>query len=136
MTMYKELRYFVDDRGYSLFDIFPTAIGQINLSKLDKGVVKAFHRHLLQDDFVLCISGRAKLVTANEDWSGVEETYLNPRNQKIVRIPHGKWHGYKALEEDTVILYYCTVRYNTEKPDELRSAWDSVGKEVWDISNA
>lgn len=132
----KPVKYFVDGRGYSMFDILPVAgNGQVNLSKLDKGVVKAFHLHEHQEDYVICISGRAKLALANANFSDVEEIYLSPLDQKIVRIPPGIYHGYMALEEGTVILYYVTTRYDNKHPDEQRARWDSLGKEFWDIDN-
>jgi dTDP-4-dehydrorhamnose 3,5-epimerase-like enzyme len=50
-----ELSTYVDDRGYSMFNIFPTSIGQVNVTKLDKGAVKAFHLHKLQRDYVASV---------------------------------------------------------------------------------
>jgi dTDP-4-dehydrorhamnose 3,5-epimerase len=135
----KKLQYFVDDRGYSLFDIFSDlrelddVAGQINLSGLDSGVVKAFHLHKWQDDLVVCLKGRVMLITAAKDGSDVEKTILSEKSPQVIYIPAGRWHGYKALDDGTIILYHCTQQFDKDSPDENRAPWDMLGKEIWDI---
>jgi dTDP-4-dehydrorhamnose 3,5-epimerase-like enzyme len=59
--------------------------------------------------------------------------FLSPMCTNKIMIPPRHWHGFQALDEDTVILYYTTVRYNVDNPDESRKQWDYLGKDVWDI---
>jgi len=132
----KSLVYFADDRGESLFDLFPETIGvgQVNVSRIDKGVVKAFHLHRNQNDYVICLSGRFRLLTAAEDGTDFNEHILSSRNPQVIEIDKDTYHGYQALEENSVILYYCDNRYDMDNPDEYRGSWEMFGKEVWDIN--
>jgi dTDP-4-dehydrorhamnose 3,5-epimerase len=127
--------YFADDRGWSIFDIFGGSDiqGQVNISRIDAGVVKAFHLHRRQDDYVICIEGKCKLIVANEDWTGLQQVVLDERNPGVFHIPAGSWHGYKGLDSGAKILYYCSNKYDGGNPDEERAPWDSYGKEIWDI---
>lgn len=127
--------YFADDRGWSIFDVFGDSDidGQINLSRIDDKVVKAFHLHRKQDDYVMCVEGKVKLVVAAENWTGLQEIVLDERNPITVHIPKNHWHGYKGLDGGGKILYYCTKKYDGGEPDEERAPWDIHGKEIWDI---
>lgn len=127
--------YFVDDRGWSIFDLFCLSDipGQVNYSQLDPNVIKAFHLHRKQDDYVVCLEGKVKLIVAEEDWSGVSEVILDEFSPKTCHIPKNTWHGYKAFDKGAKILYYCTREYDGDFPDEERAPWYAIGKEIWDI---
>jgi hypothetical protein len=38
------------------------------------------------------------------------------------------------LEDDTVLLSTGSETYNQENPDEERIAWDTYGKDVWEMT--
>jgi dTDP-4-dehydrorhamnose 3,5-epimerase-like enzyme len=105
--------------------------GQINLSLLDQGVVKAFHRHQFQDDYVVCLKGKVRLCTFRNSMSDFDSKILSPLKPEVIHIPANTWHGYQALDKDTEILYYCTNKFNGQ--DEERLPWDINGVEIWDI---
>lgn len=57
------MRKFKDDRGRSYCDIFPEiGKGDINVSIVYPGTIKAFHRHAYQDDYWFVISGHLRAV--------------------------------------------------------------------------
>ena len=45
--------------------------------------------------------------------------YLSEKNPKVLEIKPGTYHGYKALESDTILMYYVTEKYNPQ--DEIRA---------------
>lgn len=72
------MRKFKDDRGRSYCDVFPAAgPGDINLSVLYPGTIKAFHRHQHQADYWLCARGhlRAVLVTTEQQYVPFKQDY-------------------------------------------------------------
>jgi dTDP-4-dehydrorhamnose 3,5-epimerase len=131
---------FVDDRGYSIFDLFPLEKGQINYSELHPGIIKAFHRHQNQTDYWMCIEGdiMVNLVEKRKTCSfdKVSKVILSSRKPQVLEIKPGIWHGYKTLgNKPAKLLYFVTKKYDSDKPDEARKNWDVFGKEIWDIEN-
>ena len=133
--------YFVDERGDSVFDIFEASpmVGQVNIATMSKGVVKAFHRHHNQDDYFTCIEGRVLIIMFVPGELGsdriFERVVIGGKKPQVVKIPAGVFHGFKALDDNTKVLYYTTNKYDPKRPDEYRLEWDYFGKEAWDIRN-
>ena len=57
---------------------------------------------------------------------------LNSEERKSVYIPSGCAHGFKSLEDDTVMLYNVTTVYN--KDADCGILWDSLDFD-WDVEN-
>jgi len=125
------MNYFIDDRGRSIFDVFPDLPGQINVSVIEPGAVKAFHRHQKQEDWVTCLKGALKLVLY-DNVNGLNIHVLSEYKPAMIRIPVNTWHGYQALGgEPGTILYYCTQKFDGK--DEERCDWDEFYD--WKIEN-
>ena len=62
----------------------------------------------------------------------VKFEYLSEKNPRILKIPPGIYHGYKALEPNSILIYYLTEKYNPE--DEFRAKPGSFG-EIWHVKN-
>jgi dTDP-4-dehydrorhamnose 3,5-epimerase-like enzyme len=62
----------------------------------------------------------------------VKFEYLSDKNFRVLEIPPGVWHGYKALEPGTILMYYVTEKYDPE--DEVRVEVGNFG-EVWEREN-
>jgi len=60
----KRINPFLDDRGHSYFDLFGDLLpnSQINYSKMNPNIVKAFHFHNRQEDNWFVINGNAKVI--------------------------------------------------------------------------
>jgi len=117
-----------DDRAQRCLDVFPSIDGQINISYVNstKHVV-AWHKHDIQTDYWFCVKGSFKVGLAKDD--DVEWEYLSDKTQKVLTIPPGVYHGYKALEPNSILIYYLSHKYNPD--DELRAKVGDFG-EVWD----
>ncbi len=121
---------YLDGRGYSAFDLFPCE-GQINISDIRKDVIKAFHRHQKQIDCWFCVKGHLMVKLVKDDRE--QTIYLSEKKPFVLEIPKNTWHGFRALEDST-LLYYVDKKFNPEQPDEERSPFDSFGVS-WEVKN-
>jgi dTDP-4-dehydrorhamnose 3,5-epimerase-like enzyme len=133
------VKFHEDDRAQRIIDVFPHLDGQINISHVNStSHVVAWHKHEIQSDFWFCVKGSFKvgLAEPNGKEAGkkhdVRFEYLSDKVPKLLHIPPGIYHGYKALEPGSIMLYYLSEKYNPE--DEHRA---SVGdfNECWDTEN-
>ena len=132
----KQLKPNADERGFlmeilreddEIFQHFGQAYVALNYP----GVVRAWHYHKLQDDFMAVVKGMIKLVLydGREDSptkGQVEEYFLGEQNNILVKIPVGVLHGYKTIGvEPSLLLNFPNKSYNRAEPDEYRLPWDT-----------
>lgn len=104
--------------------------GQTTFTVAYPGMVKAFHWHKKQDDLWFVAQGRAIVVLydlrGDSPTQGETQTILSDENDpQLILIPVGVAHGYKALGEKPVLLFYHTTEtYNVAAPDEERIPYD------------
>lgn len=124
----KPLQIHLDDRGY-LYEILRTddsffnGFGQYYVSAINPGVVKGFHKHSVQTDYVACVYGQIKLVLIDDSVSPVQiqEYYLSPLVPKLVVIPPNIYHGWKCLStEPAIVINAASHVHNKQNPDEIR----------------
>ena len=136
----KKLKPIKDDRGLIMEflrsddEIF-AKFGQVYMTLVKKGIAKAWHHHNLQDDYFVCIEGKAlvALCDMREDSKTYKEcldfTLTAPElegEQLLIKIPKGVAHGFTAIDCDQAkIINIPTMPYNHQEPDEQRYAWDS-----------
>ncbi len=134
----KDLKVFLDDRG-SLFEalrvddkIFDTEFAQLTVATVFPGVVKAWHRHQKQTDFMVCVKGNIKLCLT-ENGKDIRTYFLGEKNPILIKIPKKLWHGYICIgDQSAIVLYVTNQTYNKE--DEERLDWQAFG-DVWAIKN-
>ena len=121
-----------DDRAQRLLDIFPNISGQLNISYVNSANhIVAWHKHKIQTDYWICIKGSFKVGLATEE-GGVRWEYLSDKNFRVLEIPPDTYHGYKAIEHDSILLYYLTHKWNPN--DEFRVSPGHFG-EIWNPEN-
>ena len=104
--------------------------GQTTFTVAHPGTIKAFHWHKKQDDLFFFAGGKANIVLHDirEDSPTKGETQVIPADEgdpQLVFIPRGVAHGYKALGDKPVLLFYPTTEsYNPAAPDEERIPHD------------
>jgi dTDP-4-dehydrorhamnose 3,5-epimerase-like enzyme len=123
--MEKKAQFHEDDRRASIYDIFGNKInGQLNISYArDTTTVVAWHKHNIQYDRWMCIKGAFKVGLATYEgtkWKTKTE-YLSEKNLRWITISPGVWHGWRALEKDSIMLYYLDQKYS-HPPDEEKIA--------------
>ena len=127
----KPLKVIPDERG-RLMEIFRIdddlfeKFGQVYMTTVNPGVVKAWHYHKIQTDNFAAVKGMLKLALydSREDSptkGEVQEIFLGEHNPVLVHIPPGVYHGFKGIGADETIVINCpTEPYNAEEPDEYR----------------
>jgi dTDP-4-dehydrorhamnose 3,5-epimerase len=127
----KQLKLIPDERGRLMEilrcdeDIF-TKFGQVYLTTTYPGVVKAWHFHKKQDDFIVCVKGMLKLVLYdNREGSPtkgeVNQFFIGDYNPTLVKVPRMTYHGWKCVStEEALVINAPTEAYNPKEPDEYR----------------
>jgi len=129
MHSFINIQYNEDDRAQRCLDIFKElGPGQINVSYVNstKHIV-ALHKHNIQTDYWFCVKGSFKVGLATHE-EGATFEYLSDKNPRVLKIPPGIYHGYKALEPNSILMYYLTEKYNPE--DEFRAKLGDFN-EIW-----
>jgi dTDP-4-dehydrorhamnose 3,5-epimerase len=126
-----ELKPIPDERGW-LMELMRSdweefeRFGQIYVTTVYPGVVKAWHYHKKQTDNMICIRGMLKLVLYDSRKTSpthkqLEEIFFGDRKPLLVKIPPQVQHGFKAIgEEIAYAINIPTELYNYEEPDEFR----------------
>lgn len=127
----KKLNLIPDERGRLMEilrndeDIFQQ-FGQVYLTTTYPGVVKAWHFHKVQDDFITCVKGMLKLVLYDDrDGSKtkgeVNEFFIGDFNPLLVKVPKMVYHGWKCVsQEEALVVNVPTEPYDRAHPDEYR----------------
>ena len=132
----KELKVIPDERGRlmevlrcdeELFERF----GQVYVTTTYPGVVKGWHYHKKQTDYVAAVHGMLKLVLydARPDSATagmINEFFIGIHCPRLIRIPPGVYHGWKCIGDRESIVVNCpTEPYCYKEPDEHRVPYDS-----------
>ncbi len=144
-VVFKRLKFIADERGRlmeilrrddDLFEKF----SQVYITTAYPGVVKAWHLHKKQDDFIACVKGMIKLVLFDgrknsKTFGIINEFFIGDYNPMLVKVPSNVWHGFKCISnEEAIVVNLPTELYNYEKPDEFRLPYNT--KKIpynWDI---
>lgn len=127
----RSLRVIPDERG-RLMEILRCddplfrRFGQLYMTSVYPGVVKAWHYHKAQYDNLATIKGMIKLVLY-DDRSGsptrgqVMELFIGEHNPMLVQVPPNVHHGFKNIGLEEALVINCpTEPYNRAQPDEHR----------------
>lgn len=104
---------------------------QINISKSQPGIIRAWHKHQRdQVDFFTVLKGAVKICVYDNDkqsktFGKLVEIVANENKLQIIRVPGNFWHGTKTIgSESSYTIYFINNLYNHEHPDEQRIPWD------------
>ena len=129
---FDNIQFHEDDRAQRAINIFDEINGQCNISYVNSTEhVVARHKHNIQTDYWYCIKGSFKVGMATEE-DGYEFVYLSDKDPRVIEMKPGVYHGYKALEPGSILLYYLTEKYNPD--DEFRAPVGHFG-EKWGAEN-
>jgi len=127
----ERLKVVPDERGRLMEimrrdDPFFTGFGQVYLSTVYPGVVKAWHYHNVQEDRFTCVRGMVKAVLYDDRAGSVtrgalNEFYVGEHNPCLIVIPAGVYHGWKCVSEyEAYVINIPSEPYNRSDPDEFR----------------
>jgi len=110
--------------------------GQVYMTLVKKGVVKAWHFHKKQDDYFICVEGKAlvglfdmrkKSPTYNHSQKIIISAPDLPGEHVLVKIPKGVAHGFCAHQcQQAKIINIPTEHYDYKNPDEYRFPWNDL----------
>lgn len=130
----KNLVTHTDERGFFreiiriTDDIFSEGFGQWSHSLMYDGVVKAWHIHEKQVDWMYVVSGVLKVglhdTRAGSPTAGVTQEVILGDHQtaQVIRVPTGVAHGCKVISGPVNLLYITSREYDPQ--DEGRIAHD------------
>jgi dTDP-4-dehydrorhamnose 3,5-epimerase len=132
-------RLYDDDRARRAADVFGFTgdgtvkiEGDINISWAYPDRIVAWHRHQLQTDHWFVLKGYLK-VGLLDDERNVRWVYLGENDRRVLSIPPGVWHGYMVLgEQEALLMYYITSKYDPNNPDEERMSIEEAGHD-WSV---
>jgi dTDP-4-dehydrorhamnose 3,5-epimerase len=127
----KQLRVIPDERGRLMEimrrdDEFFTGFGQVYLSTVYPGVVKAWHYHRTQEDRFTCVKGMVKAVLYDDRVDSptrgqLNELFVGEHRPYLVLIPAGVYHGWKGIGDcEAYVINAPSEPYNYQDPDEYR----------------
>ncbi|RJP26237.1 MAG: dTDP-4-dehydrorhamnose 3,5-epimerase [Candidatus Omnitrophota bacterium] len=139
------LRRHADDRGYLIEilrndDPYYMKFGQMYISYLRKGIIKAWHKHEKQTDHFYVVCGTSKIgLYDDRDGSPTKGAYQtvilgDAGNDALLAIPPLVWHGQMSLSDVTYMANLPTETYDPKNPDEIRASVDAFD-DIWTISN-
>ena len=129
---FSKVGFHEDDRAQRLFDVCEKLPGQINISYVNSTQhIVAWHKHDIQTDYWCCIKGSFKVGLATHK-EGAEFVYLSDKMPQTLEIPPGIYHGYKALENNSIMMYYLSEKHNPN--DEIKVRPGHFG-ENWNTEN-
>ncbi len=138
-----KLETHVDDRGY-LTEILRSKdphfkkFGQVYIvGSTTRGTIRAFHKHKMLWDYFFIASGSAKFAfyddrKTSSTYQKVDTVVASQRNPILIIVPPGVYHGWMALEDNTILVSTASEVYNRKKPDETRVPYNSFGYD-WSI---
>jgi len=127
----KKLKAIPDQRG-RLMEILRSddeifeKFGQVYMTTVKAGVVKAWHYHKIQRDNFCCVKGKIRigLYDARNDSSTFGKTMditVSLEDPKLVSIPPNVYHGFEGVADgESIVVNTPTELYNHAKPDEYR----------------
>jgi dTDP-4-dehydrorhamnose 3,5-epimerase len=127
----KKLKVIPDERG-RLMEILRCdeevfgRFGQVYMTTTYPDVVKAWHLHKKQDDFITCVKGMLKLVLFDDREGSptrgeVNQFFIGDYNPALVKVPRAVLHGWKCISRDeAIVVNVPTEPYDPEHPDEYR----------------
>jgi dTDP-4-dehydrorhamnose 3,5-epimerase len=115
-------------------------IRQINRSRFNPGLVKAFHVHLKQDEVWAVHPLDRMLIGLLDVRKGSQTEGMSMRlilgggKCRLLYIPRGVAHGGMVLGQVPVdVIYLVNQQFSAENPDEWRLPWNLLGEDFWQI---
>lgn len=133
-VLVQDLGWFTDQRGSLAVllrddqrELAGERIGQVYVTTVLPGVVKAWHKHGEQTDRMVGLVGRTLLVLIDgrddsPSRGRMIDLVLGDRHSVLVLIPPGVWHGLKAIGDgESMVLNMPDRAFDPDDPDEVRA---------------
>ena len=123
----------VDDRGFlwQLFEgdnIKRTYI----VGNFEKDTIRGFHMHKKESKWFFVPRGAIKIVTVDSSSNDIQTFVLSDKQPAVLYIPPGYANGWKALEEQSLLVGMSDKTLEESKGDDYRSDPMEYG-DVWSV---
>ena len=135
----------VDDRGSLSFvnDFqFENVVRFYRVANYNTSLIRAWHGHKKEAKYVYVTSGSAIVgavpfndTVAPDRDAPVQRFILSSAKPRILYLPPGYANGFRALESNTVILFFSTSTLEESKNDDFRFPADYWGSDIWAVEN-
>ena len=126
------------DQGSVEGDVEGFEVAQLSITTATPGRINAFHVHPVepQGEVWLVLTGTLKVVLVDLRFDGAEEPVLQElvlcaEQPRLLFIPPGVAHGYKAGPEGMSMMYAADRNFDASLPNEGRIPWDHFGAGIW-----
>jgi len=128
-----DLKSFVDDRGYlvQLFDEDIKIKRCYVVSNFDKSTIRAFHKNFDEKKYFFVLKGSVKFVLSSDKNDKQQTIILSSKNPQLLIVPAGVWNGWKALEDDTILIGFSDKIMKEHKDERIDPF--KFGKDIWEV---
>ena len=108
-------------------------------SATDVGVVKCWHLHAIHTDQFTVTRGKLQVTLVDiregsKTFGHVNKVFMGTQKPRLLKIPPGIMHGWKALTEpEVLVVNFQSHVYDAR--DEYKFPWNCVLEEVWEPIN-
>lgn len=109
-------------------------------SGTDFGVVKAWHLHPIHTDQFTVTRGKIQVLIADireesPTFGHVNSIFMGTEKARLLKIPNGILHGWKALSHpEVIVVNFQTHIYDAK--DELKFPYECILENLWEPRNA
>lgn len=108
-------------------------------SATDFGVVKCWHLHAVHTDQFTVTRGKLQVTLVDirkgsPTFGHVNVVFMGTQRPRLLKIPAGVMHGWKALTQPEVIVVNFQSHVFDAK-DEYKYPWDCILEDVWEPKN-
>ena len=128
-----------DDRGTILFlnEFDMTPVKRVYYTEHSStAIIRAWQGHKIERRWFFCVQGtfQVKLVKIDDfenppDHPEVETFTLSKEEPKVLAIPSGYANGFKALQEDSLLMIFADRHFGEEPQDHYK--FDNTKWAVW-----
>lgn len=130
------MKFHQDNRAIRIIDIFDLKDKQINISIVNStDHVSGLHMHKYRTEYFFCVKGSFQVFLGTDKLPDPFKkfVYISDKNPtKYIHIQPFIYHGYKALEPNSIIMYYMDDKY--KQSDEFKVKPGYFG-ESWKVEN-
>lgn len=135
-----EIKCHVDDRGflYQIYGSYSNKFPEVKriyiVGNFNKEVIRGFHKHMDEWKCYFVTTGSAKFILVDGD-KNISTYILTSRNPSILIVPPKYFHGWKPLEDNTLLVGLSNKSLEEALKDDIRIDPFTFGKDIWKVKS-
>ena len=102
------------------------------VGNFDKATIRGYHMHKNEWKCYFVATGSAKFVLVDEN-KKVSTYVLSSKNPSVLLVPPKCYHGWKSLENNTLLIGLSDKSLEEALKDDFRMDPFTFGKDVWEV---